>query len=211
MKHHSIQQIDLMKYSVQQRPLIATILNARGVIDASLTNLQQRPVLGDLGDDPASLQWKINMLDVNRQNVTSHLSAMNAATAQVVTLSSSGQSIDYNAIGAAVSCISTNLADFSKDIMMIAALQDDYSADGDRLLDATKKLCSAFGDFLKFVEPDCAEPRQNLFGTVGRIGETGNEIIRCINGNDGLDTMDARLQVSPVFWFWLLLVITFGF
>ncbi len=46
------------------------------------------------------------MIDVNRQNVTSHLSAMNAATAQVVTLTSNGpQNTDYNAVGAAVSCM----------------------------------------------------------------------------------------------------------
>lgn len=52
----------------------------------------------------ASQQWKENMLDVNKQNVTSHLSAMNAATAQVVTLTSDGPAnVDYNAIGAAVS------------------------------------------------------------------------------------------------------------
>lgn len=46
------------------------------------------------------------MIDVNRQNVTSHLSAMNAATAQIVTLTANGpQNSDYNAVGAAVSCM----------------------------------------------------------------------------------------------------------
>ena len=44
------------------------------------------------------------MIDVNKQNVTSHLSAMNAATAQVVTLTSNGpQNTDFNTVGAAVS------------------------------------------------------------------------------------------------------------
>lgn len=80
-----------------------TIKNARNVISMAQTNLKQRPVIGDIGNDPASIQWKINMIDVNRQNVTSHLSAMNAATAQVVTLTSNGpQHTDYNAVGAAV-------------------------------------------------------------------------------------------------------------
>ena len=119
------------------------------------------------------------MIDVNKQNVTSHLSAMNAATAQVVTLTSNGpQSTDYNAVGAAVSSISTNLGDFSKDIMTIAALQNQENlAENDRLLDAAKRLCNAFTDFLKYVEPECVEPRQNLFGAVGKIGEAGNDIL----------------------------------
>jgi talin len=128
------------------------------------------------------------MIDVNKQNVTSHLSAMNASTAQVVTLTSNGpQNTDFNAVGAAVSSISTNLGDFSKDVMMIAALQDDKIAESDRLLDAAKKLCSAFSDFLRHVEPDCNEPRQNMFGAVGKIGEIGNEIVRNINREENLD------------------------
>lgn len=120
---------------------------------------------------------------------------MNAATAQVVTLTSSGpQHTDYNAVGAAVSCISTNLGDFSKDIMMIAALQDENIAESDRLMDAAKKLCSAFTDFLKYVEPDCNEPRQNLFSAVGKIGEAGNEIIRNINKGESMGDTEPKLQ-----------------
>jgi talin len=135
------------------------------------------------------------MIDVNKQNVTSHLSAMNAATAQVVTLTSNGpQCTDYNAVGAAVSCISTNLGDFSKDVMTIAALQDESNlAENDRLLDAAKKLCNAFTDFLKYVEPECTEPRQNLFSAVGKIGEAGNEIIRSINRSG-----DSQFYEDPV-------------
>lgn len=148
------------------------------------------------------------MLDVNKQNATSHLSAMNAATAQVVTLTSSGQqNTDYNAVGAAVSTISTNLGDFSKDVMMLAALQqqdhhEPKSDDGSnsRLLSAARKLCSTFGDFLRYVEPECKEPRQNLFSAVSRIGEAGNEFMHSINEDDELhpsanhQTQSYRLQ-----------------
>lgn len=100
-----------MDYQMQKakRPLLTTIENARSSIAKAQNNLQQRPVVAsaaDIGNDPASVQWKINMIDVNRQNVTSHLSAMNAATAQVVTLTSNGpHNSDYNAVGAAVSCM----------------------------------------------------------------------------------------------------------
>ena len=110
-----------------KRPLISTIESARHSISRAQTNLQHMPTNLDIGYDPvsvtkipetlsifilkhiflkASLQWKENMIDVNRQNVTSHLSAMNAATAQIVTLTANGpQNSDYNAVGAAVSCM----------------------------------------------------------------------------------------------------------
>ncbi len=67
---------------------------------------------------------------------------------------------------------------------MIAALQDENQLESNSLLDAAKKLCSAFTDFLRYVEPDCNEPRQNLFSAVGKIGEAGNEIIKKINTNE---------------------------
>jgi hypothetical protein len=52
--------------------------------------------------------------------------------------------------------------------MMIAALQDegepyDENSNSNRLLDASKRLCIAFYDFLKYVEPECAEVIYLLF------------------------------------------------
>ena len=90
--------------------------------------------------------------------------------------------------------------------MMIAALQQHHNdqpvLENDHLLDAAKKLCNAFSDFLKYVEPDCNEPRQNLFSAVGKIGEAGNEVIRSINQGEtgGLsDSNEPKLQVSFCF------------
>lgn len=134
------------------------------------------------------------MIDVQRSNVTSRLSAMNAATAQVVTLTAhSAQNTDFNAVGAAVSTISTNLGDFSKDVLTIAGLQQtDEPNNG--LVGAAKKLCCAFTDFLKYVEPECDEPRQNLFGAVGRIGEAGNEIVKNLGAEGHDQQQEPRLQ-----------------
>lgn len=190
-------QIEIQKVAEHHKPLVVTIRNARYVIQHSQSSLVQQQQnhnnnvqnahFKELGNDPASIQWKLNMLDVNRQNVTSHLSAMNAATAQVVTLTSNGpQQTDYNAVGAAVSCISTNLGDFSKDVMTISALQQSEPTaepEPSRLTDAAKKLCGAFGDFLKYVEPDCSEPRQNLFSAVSKIGEAGNDVIKNLHNS----------------------------
>lgn len=109
--------------------------------------------------------------------------------------------------------------------MMIAALQSESVSENDHLLDAAKKLCNAFSDFLKYVEPDCSEvtflcfiflcgflfltplflfflvkkPRQNLFSAVGKIGEAGNEVIRNINRGENLsDSQEPKLQVNDV-------------
>ncbi len=49
------------------------------------------------------------------------------------------------------------MGDFSKDVMMIAALHESSDIHSDRLLLAAKNLCNAFGDFLKLVEPESNE------------------------------------------------------
>ena len=50
-----------------------------------------------------SQQWRENNRDLSKQKVGSQLSAMNAATAQVVTLTSAdADETDYTAVGSAV-------------------------------------------------------------------------------------------------------------
>ncbi len=111
-----------------------------------------------LNNKQASIQWKENLLDVKKQNISSQISAMTASTAQVVTLTSdSPDNTDYNAIGAAVSSISTNLGDFSNHVMTIASINETSDIQNDRLLQAAKNLCNAFGNFLKLVEPETNE------------------------------------------------------
>ena len=49
------------------------------------------------------MKWKESQKDMSRQKVGSQLSAMNAATAQMVTLTSAGpDDTDYTAVGSAV-------------------------------------------------------------------------------------------------------------
>jgi len=49
----------------------------------------------------ASRKWRENNLDLSRQKVSAQLSAMNAATAQLVTLTGTDEP-DYGAVGASV-------------------------------------------------------------------------------------------------------------
>ena len=51
----------------------------------------------------SAVKWKESQRDMSRQKVGSQLSAMNAATAQMVTLTSAGpDDTDYTAVGSAV-------------------------------------------------------------------------------------------------------------
>lgn len=78
---------------------------------------------------------------------------MSAATAHVVTITSTDE-LDSGELGESVSAISTGLPEVAKDVRMLAALMDDG---GDKLIDATKRLCNAFSDMLTAAEPDSKE------------------------------------------------------
>lgn len=95
----------------------------------------------------------------HKQNVGTQIAEMNAATAQVVTLTSgSAEEVDHTAVGEAISTITTHLPEVTKGVRMIAALMEDDSS-GERLLDAARKLCTAFSDLLKATEPETKEVR----------------------------------------------------
>lgn len=140
-----------------QRALLSTITAGHEVIHIAETELSTKAQLPELGTDPASLRWIEQTIDTHKQNVGSQIAAMNAATAQVVTLTSGpADNVDHTAVGAAITTIATNLPEMTKGVRMIAALMDDESS-GERLLDAARKLCSAFSDLLKATEPETKE------------------------------------------------------
>lgn len=64
--------------------------------------------------------------------------------------------VDHQAVGAAISTISSNLPEMSKGVKLIAALMDDDRG-GDNLLDATRKLCAAFSDLMNAAQPENKE------------------------------------------------------
>lgn len=143
--------------SEPQRALLSTITAGHEVIHIAETELSTKASLPELGTDPASLRWIEQTIDTHKQNVGSQIAAMNAATAQVVTLTSGpADDVDHTAVGAAITTIATNLPEMTKGVRMIAALMDDESS-GERLLDAARKLCSAFSDLLKATEPETKE------------------------------------------------------
>ncbi|XP_060808637.1 talin-1 [Amyelois transitella] len=182
--------------SEPQRALLTTITSGREVIKRSEEGLA-RATLPDLGHDATSLKWKQVTLDTNKQVVTSHIAAMNAATAQVVTLTSGPtEEVDHTAVGAAITTITSNLPEMTKGVQMLAALLEDDN--GDRLLDATRKLCSAFSDLLRAAEPEAKEPRQNLLNAASRVGEASTSVLHTIGNETEHDkeTQDILLSLA---------------
>ncbi|GLV39682.1 rhea [Carabus blaptoides fortunei] len=166
--------------SEPQRALLSTISASQEVVSKSELELTDRAKVPELGTDSAAKKWIQTTLDTSKQNVSSQLAAMNAATAQVVTLTSGpSEEVDHGAVGAAITTITSNLPEMTKDVKMIAALMDDNS-NGDKLLEAARKLCTAFSDLLKAAEPETKEPRQNLLNAASRVGEASHQVLYTI-------------------------------
>ncbi|XP_070498321.1 talin-2 isoform X3 [Chironomus tepperi] len=165
-----------------QRALLGYISAGQEAISKAERDLETKAALPPLGTDPGSLQWREETLETSKQTVTSHLSNMNAATAQVVT-AANAEDVDHDAVGAAVSQIAQSIPEVTKEVRLIAALMDD-DFNGDKLLDATKKLCNAFSDLLKAAEPEAKDPRQNLFNAASRVGEASGQVLYTIGEED---------------------------
>ncbi|XP_055631381.1 talin-2 isoform X3 [Toxorhynchites rutilus septentrionalis] len=172
--------------SEPQRALIGYISAGQDAINKAEEDLKSKAQLPPLGTDPGSLQWREETLDTSKQTVTTHLATMNAATAQVVTASQPDE-IDHDAVGAAVSQITQSIPEVTKEVRLIAALMDD-DCTGDKLLEATRKLCSAFSDLLKSAEPESKEPRQNLLNAASRVGEASGQVLSTM----GEESMESR-------------------
>lgn len=70
-------------------------------IKKSFDHLNRPIVYVDLGKDPGATKWKECQLDTHKQNIQTHIAAMNAATAHVVTLASQAE-MDPPAVSKAI-------------------------------------------------------------------------------------------------------------
>ncbi|XP_076033858.1 talin_middle and talin-RS domain-containing protein rhea isoform X2 [Oratosquilla oratoria] len=179
-----------------QKALVSTIETGKEVITTCIDELETKAELPELGTDAASVKWKQVTLDSNKQTVTSQIAAMNAATAEVVTLTSSvHEEVDHTAVGAAIHTITSNLPEMTKGVKMIAALLEGEK-ESTNILDATKLLCSAFSDLLTAAEPEKKESRQNLLGAASRVGEASNAVLTNIDDNVDHETQDILLGLA---------------
>lgn len=71
---------------------------------------------------------------------------------------------------------------------LAAMLPDEHRA-GD-LVDAARKLCGAFGEFLDKVHPERQEKRANILSAASRVGELSHDVI---------STMQERTEEERVY------------
>lgn len=146
-----------------------------------------------------------NRLDVSRQLLTSELSAINAATAQIIILTSdihqqrfdsNRRTSEYNhSLGAAISTITNNLNELCKEMDLYTTLINDKT----HLMEQTTRLCTIFNDLLTHIETlsdnqSDASTRQNLLVTASRLGEISQDIVRRINQEAIINPFDVSVQ-----------------
>lgn len=176
--------------SEPQRALLGYLSAGQEAIQKASRDLETKATLPPLGTDPGSMQWREETLETSKQTVTSHLSSMNAMTAQVVT-ATNADDVDHDAVGAAVSQIAQSIPEVTKEVRIIAALMDDDDQSGEKLLEATRKLCNAFSDLLKAAEPEAKDPRQNLFNAASRVGEASGQVLYQI-GEESVESKELH-------------------
>ncbi|CAJ0956652.1 unnamed protein product, partial [Mesorhabditis belari] len=160
-----------------QRALIGTIEASIRAVDEAEEELQKEPEieLPKFPEDPNSRRWVERQREVGKENVNERLAAMGAATAQVVQWTAVQEEYD-DRVGSAIATIGGNLPEMGRDVRDLAVLLPNR---GD-LIDAARRLCGAFGDFLTSVNPEHEEKRTTVLAAAGRVGEASREVITTI-------------------------------
>ncbi|XP_055913869.1 talin-2 [Eupeodes corollae] len=179
-------RISSVNLTEPQRALLSYISAGQDILIKADEELRTKASIQNLGSDKRSIEWRENTLETSKQAVTSHVASMNAATAQIITATQPDE-IDTETISASVSQIAQTIPEVTKEVRLIAALMEDDNG-GDRLLEATRNLCSAFSDLLKAAEPENKEPPQSLINAASRIGEATTHVLSTIEEEPPEDT-----------------------
>ncbi|KAI8040200.1 hypothetical protein M5D96_006138 [Drosophila gunungcola] len=171
-------RISSVNLTEPQRALLGYISAGQDVLIRADEELRTKAPIQELGSDLRSIEWRENTLDTSKQAVSSHVAAMSAATAQIITASHPDE-VDTEAISASVSQIAQTIPEVTKEVRLIAALMENDS-NGDQLLEAARNLCNAFSDLLKAAEPESKEPPQHLINAANRVGEATTQVLSTI-------------------------------
>jgi talin len=169
-----------------QQALLQNINNGFAAVNTATSDLNLATQLPPLGNDPASAAWRQQTLDVNKTNVQSQVAAHLAATAATVTLTGvDPDKMDFTAIGANISTISSNLTSLASGTKMIAALMLDPT-DGEKLLEAARNLAAATSKLLQSVQPAILGQgnRQDLLSAAQAIGSASSQLMSRMGNPD---------------------------
>jgi hypothetical protein len=106
----------------------------------------------------------------------------------VVQLTAVPDEID-DRVGQAIATIGSNLPEMGRGVRSLAALMHDDRQAGD-LVDAARKLCHSFSDFLTTVNPEHQEKRTTVLAAAGRVGDFSQAV---------MNTMETQTEESKVF------------
>lgn len=188
---------------VQNPPLqahVATLIESpqRAVITEaikkSFDHLNRPIVYVDLGKDSGSKKWKECQLDTHKQNIQTHIAAMNAATAHVITLASAVK-VDAPAVSKAINVITTTLPEMTKHVATMATLIEDDRNRGD-LIEATRQMCNAFSDLLNAAEPIGPPQPQKLVVAAAEVAEKTKAVLSSIAEEPEWDNETADLLLA---------------
>jgi len=176
-----------------QQAFMGNIEHGFNACKAAHESFNTKAELPPLGSDAAARQWRLNAMEENRHNIQSNLAAIDAATATVITKTSGDPNeTNYTTVGSAVTTITSNLTDMIGGLKLMAALLGD-GIDSNGLMKAAQDLTSAIGDLLQAAKPASEEPRQNLLGAAGKVGDASHDILKYI-GKSGDDQFQDILM-----------------
>lgn len=140
--------------------------------------------------DDTSHHWRVK---IEKEAVEDRIAAMGAATAEVVQLTAISEEND-NLVGTAITTIGSNLPEMGRGIRELASLLPNENQ-ADDLIDAARKLCGAFTNFLDKVNPEKNKKRINILSAATRVGEFSHKVINTMNkSNDEEETLYDQLN-----------------
>ncbi|KHJ97750.1 Talin, middle domain protein [Oesophagostomum dentatum] len=167
-------------YEHPQRALVGTIEATIKSVAEAEEELEREPhiELPRFHDDYSRRKWVDEQVTINKENVNERLAAMGAATAQVVQWTAVQEEYD-DRVGTAIATIGSNLPDVGRNVRDLAQFMPDRRRDD--LVEATRKLCGAFGDFLHAVNPEHEEKRTTVLAAAGRVGDFSQQVINTMD------------------------------
>ncbi|GMR53179.1 hypothetical protein PMAYCL1PPCAC_23374, partial [Pristionchus mayeri] len=170
-----------------QRALIGTIEATIRAVEEAEEEMQKEPhiELPRFPDDAASRRLIDDEIENGKERVNERLAAMGAATAQVVQWTAVKEEYD-DRVGTAIATIGSNMPEVGRDVRDLGAYMPEQRR-GD-LVDATRKLCRSFGDFLDAVNPENDENRTTVLAAASRVGDHSRHVITTIEEETTIQT-----------------------
>uniref|UniRef100_A0AC35TN27 FERM domain-containing protein n=1 Tax=Rhabditophanes sp. KR3021 TaxID=114890 RepID=A0AC35TN27_9BILA len=172
---HRIRVTDSQERS--QRALLGTIEATKRAVEEAEEELYNPPEIKlPKFDDPSSRRWIEEQTRTQKEGVAERISAMGAATAEVVQLTAVVDETDTR-VGSAIATIGSNMPEMGRNVRELAHLMYDERR-SETLVESARNLCQSLKGFLDTVEPT-SEPqsRKHVLEAASRVGEYSKQVM----------------------------------